>query len=163
MKKYTIEIKWAFIFMAVLLLWMVLERAVGLHDDYIHLHPYLTMVYIIPAIWIYVLALKDKKKNFYNGKMSYKQGFVSGVIISIIVTLFSPLNQWIISEIITPDYFNNVIAHSVETGYYLTLEEAQAQFNLKNYIIQSTVWAIGMGILTSAIVALFVREKQMPN
>lgn len=160
MKKLKIELKWAVIFMLTLLLWMVLEKVTGLHDEHIDLHPYLTMLYIIPAIWIYVLALKDKKKNFYHGKMNYKQGFVSGLIISLIVTIFSPLNQWIISELITPDYFENVIKHSVETGYHESLAEADAQFNLKSYIIQSTIWALGMGVITSAIVAFFVKSKK---
>lgn len=160
MKKYKIEIKWAVIFMIVLLLWMVAEKLVGLHDKHIDLHQYLTMLYVIPAIWMYVLALKDKKKNFYNGKMTYKQGFVSGFIISLIVTLFSPLNQWIISEIITPDYFQNVIEYSLETGYHKNRADAEAQFNLKTYIVQSTIWALVMGIVTSAIVAFFVKSKK---
>ena len=159
MKKFTIELKWAIIFMASLLIWMFLEKLVGLHDEHIDLHQYVTMLYMIPAILIYVLALKDVKSNFYGGKMSYKQGFISGLIISVIVTVFSPLNQWIISEVITPDYFENVIAYSVETGYHENIEDAKAQFNLETYIIQSTVWALGMGIITSAIVALFVKTK----
>jgi hypothetical protein len=62
-------------------------------------------------------ALLDKRKNFYNGVMTYKQGFITGLIITAIVTIFSPLTQWIISNVITPDYFKNVIQYSVETGY----------------------------------------------
>ena len=103
---------------------------------------------------------KRQKENFYNGEMNFKQGFISGFIISLIVTLFSPLNQWIISEIITPDYFKNVIAYSVETGYHENMEEAEAQFNLESYIIQSTIGALVMGIITSAILALFVKTKK---
>lgn len=160
MKKYKIELKWAVIFMVVLLLWMVAEKLVGLHDEHLELQQYLTMLYVIPAIWMYVLALKDKKKNFYNGKMTYKQGFVTGFIISLVVTVFSPLNQWIISEIITPEYFQNVIEYSLETGYHKNKADAEAQFNLKTYIIQSTIWALVMGIVTSAIVALFVKSKK---
>lgn len=154
-----IELKWAAIFIIVSLVWMELEKIAGLHDKHIDLQQYLTMLFMIPAILVYVLALKEKKKKDYSGRMSYKQGFISGLIITLIVTLFSPLTQWIISEIITPDYFTNVIAYSVETGYYKTIEEAQAHFNLKNYMIQSTIGAFVMGILTSAIVAFFVKTK----
>ena len=68
--------------------------------------------------------------------MSYKEGFISGLIISIILMIFAPLTQAITSNIITPDYFANVIQYSVETGYHTSLEEAEAYFNLKNYIIQ---------------------------
>lgn len=160
MKTIKIEIKWAFIFMGSLLLWMVLEKLVGLHGKHIDKHQYLTMLYVIPAIWLYVLALKDKKKNYFNGQMNFKQGFISGLIISVIVTVFSPLTQWIISNVITPEYFPNVIAYSVKTGYFKTLSEAEAYFNYKNYAMQSTIWALIMGVITSVIVAFFIKTKK---
>ena len=159
MKNIRIELKWALIFVAMSLLWMVLEKAVGLHSTHIDKHMYLTNLFAIPAILVYVLALKNKKKNFYNGQMTYKQGFLSGLIITIIVALLAPLTQWITSTIITPEYFPNVIAHSVDTGFYETVEEAEAQFNLKTYMVQSVIGALVMGVITSAVVALFVRSK----
>ena len=159
MKNTKTEIKWALIFVVMSLLWMLLEKLVGLHSTHIDKHMYLTNLYSIPAIVVYVLALKDKKKKDYNGQMTYKQGFISGLIITVIVALFAPLTQWITSTIITPEYFPNVIAYSIETGYHKSLEEAQAYFNLKNYIVQSVVGAIVMGVVTSAIVAIFVRTK----
>lgn len=159
--KYSIEIKWAFIFIVMSLLWMVLERAVGLHDVHLDKHLYLTNLFVIPAVWVYVLALKDKKNNFFGGKMNYKQGFISGLIITVIVALFSPLTQWIISTVITPHYFENVIKLSVETGYLKTVEEAEAQFNLSNYMKQSAIGALVMGLVTSAVVAFFVKTKSL--
>jgi hypothetical protein len=160
MEKVRIEIRWAFIFMGMLLVWMVLERLAGLHNTHIDKHQYLTMLFVIPAIWVYVLALNNKKKNYFNGQMNFKQGFISGILISVIIAVFSPLTQWIISYVITPDYFTNVIAHSVKTGYHKSLEDAEAYFNFKNYVMQSTLWALIMGIVTSAIVAFFVRTKK---
>lgn len=154
-----IEIKWGVIFVIMSLVWMELEMIAGLHDEHLNLQQYITMLFMIPAIWIYVAGLKEKKKKDLNGSMTFKQGFVSGLIITVVVTLFSPLTQWITSEIITPDYFTNAIAYTVETGYYKTIEEAEAYFNLKNYIIGSTVGALLMGIATSAIVAFFVKTK----
>jgi len=107
-----------------------------------------------------VMALKDKKNVFYGGQMSYKQGLVSGIVLSIFIAFLSPLTQWITSTIITPEYFPNVIAHAVETGYFQSVEEAQAYFNLENYIVQSTIGALVMGIITTAIAMLFIRTKQ---
>jgi hypothetical protein len=160
MKNRKIEIKWALMFVVMSLLWMLLEKLFGLHSTHIDKHMYLTNLFAIPAILVYVLALKEKKKSFFNDKMTYLQGFVSGLIITLIVALLSPLTQWITSTIITPEYFPNVIAYSVETGYHSSLEEAQAYFSLENYIIQSVVGAIVMGVVTSAIVAFFVRTKR---
>lgn len=160
MKSVKIEIKWALIFVIMSLLWMWLEKLSGLHSTHIDKHMYLTNLYAIPAILVYVLALRDKKKKFYQGQMSYSQAFVSGLIITAIVALFSPLTQWITSTIITPEYFPNVIEHSVATGYHTSREEAEAYFNLENYIKQSVIGALIMGLITTAIVALFVRSKK---
>ncbi len=159
MKNIKIEIKWAIIFSIVGLLWMLLEKLSGLHSTYIDYHLYLTNLFAIPAIIMMVMALKDKKKNFYNGKMNYKQGLVSGIILSIIIALLSPLTQWITSYVITPEYFPNVIKRSVELGYYSSTEEAQANFNYKNYAIQSAIGALVMGIVTTAIAMIFIRTK----
>ncbi|HXJ97789.1 MAG TPA: DUF4199 domain-containing protein [Gelidibacter sp.] len=159
MKNQKLEIKWAIIFVIMSLAWMVLEKLCGLHGKYIDYHLYLTNLFAIPAIWVMVLALKDKKKNHYNGNMSYKQGLISGIFISIFIALMSPLSQWVISYIITPEYFPNVIKRSVEIGYFKTTAEAEAQFNYPNYAKQSAIGALVMGVLTSAIAMLFIRTK----
>lgn len=161
MKKYSIEIKWTVTFITMTLLWMLFEKLAGLHSTHIDKHMYLTNLYAIPAIIVFVLALKDKKKNFYNGNMSYKQGLVSGLIISAIVAIVSPLMQWIISYIISPEYFSNVIDYSLKTGHYKTKEEAEAFFNYKNYAVQSTIAAIVMGALTTAIAMIFIKTKRL--
>lgn len=160
MKKYGIEIKWAVIFIIMSLLWMVLEKLVGLHSTHIDKHMYLTNLYAIPAVIVFVLALKDKKRNFYNGNMSYVQGLISGLIISAIVAILSPLMQWVISYVITPEYFPNVIEYSLKTGYHKTREEAEAYFSYKNYAVQSTIASIVMGALTTAIAMIFIRTKR---
>ena len=159
-KKYNIEIKWALIFFAAALIWMLFERIIGLHDAHIDKHSTYTNIFAIPAILIYVLALLDKRKNFYGGVMSFKQGFISGLIITVIVAVLSPLSQVIVSEIISPDYFSNIIDYSVDQGY-MDLEDAQKYFSLGSYIIQAFIGALIMGIITSTIVAAFVRKKKV--
>ena len=160
MKNIRTEIKWAMIFLVMTLAWMLLEKAAGLHGKNIDYHLYLTNLFLIPAVWIYVLALKDKKRRDYQGNMSYRQGLVSGIILSVIIALFSPLTQWIISYVISPEYFPNVIKRSVELGYFKTTAEAEANFNYKNYALQSTLFALVMGVITTLVVMLFVRTKK---
>ena len=158
MKNRAIEIKWGVIFAISTLAWMVLEKSLGWHDEHIADHATYTNLFAIVAIALYVFALRDKKKNFYQGQISYKEAFISGVIVTIVVTILSPLTQYIISEIITPDYFSNVIAYAVESGN-ATQEQAESSFNLQSYIIQASLGALVMGIVTSAVVAFFVRSK----
>jgi len=160
MKHVKIEIKWAIIFSVVALLWMVLEKLCGLHGKYIDYHLYLTNLFAIPAIVVMVMALKDKKKSFYGGQMNYKQGLISGIILSAVIALISPLTQWITSYVITPEYFPNVIKRSVELGYFKTTAEAEANFNYQNYAVQGAIGALVMGLLTTAIAMIFIRTKK---
>ncbi len=159
MKKYSIEIKWAIFFVVMSLLWMVIEKMAGLHSTQISNHAIFTNFIALPAIILYVLALLDKRENFYHGRMSYKQGFRTGLVITVIVTLLSPLTQYVTSTFITPEYFPNIIDYTVSTGK-MTQEEAVSFFNLKSYIIQGLIGAAIMGLITSAIVALFTKSKK---
>lgn len=160
MEKIKFELKWALIFSIIALLWMLLEKLSGLHGKYIDYHLYLTNVFAVPAIWIMVLALKDKKTQFYGGYITYLQGLTSGIVLSLFIALLSPLTQWITSYIISPEYFPNVIKRSVEIGYYMTIEEAETNFNYSNYAKQGAIGALIMGFITTAIAMIFIRSRK---
>lgn len=159
MKKLFHEIKWALIFVAMSLFWVLLERLVGLHDTHIDKHAIYTNLIAIPAITVYVFALLEKKNKFYHGAMTYLQGFISGTIISVIIAILSPLSQIITSEIITPEFFPNAINYSVSAGL-MKQTEAEEYFSLENYIKVGLIGALLMGIVTTAIVAIFTRGKK---
>lgn len=158
MKSIKIEIKWGVLFILVGLIWMVFEKTMGWHDVHIDKHSTYSLFFAPIAIAIYVFALLDKKRNFFGGKMSFKQGFIAGLIITLLVVILSPLSQYITSTFITPDYFKNVIEYSVSSGK-MTSEAAEEYFNLQSYIVQSVIGAAVMGVITSALVAFFVRSK----
>ena len=158
MKKIAIEIKWGIIFTISGLLWMYLEKSLGWHDVLIAKQPIYTMLFSIIAIIVFVLAIKDKKTNYFENSMDWKQGFLSGCIVSLIVALLSPISQFITSEFISPNYFQNAIKFATDNNR-MQLEEAQAYFNLKSYIFQGAYGALSMGIVTSAIVAFFMKSK----
>ncbi|MGF1670457.1 MAG: DUF4199 domain-containing protein, partial [Balneolaceae bacterium] len=134
MNKYKIEIKWGIIFVVMTLVWIAMEKALGLHSTHIEHHATYTNFIAIPAIVIYVLALLEKRKKDFGGTMSYKQGFISGLIITLVVTILSPLSQVLISSVISPDYFSNMIEYTSENGI-MDREAAEAWFNLKSYIV----------------------------
>lgn len=161
MNKYRIEIKWAIIFSVAMILWMLVEKLFGLHEEHIAKHAFYTNFFAIVAIGIYLLALYDKRKNYHNGTMSWKEGFFSGIIITAGIVILSPFVQLLISEFIAPDYFTNISRYSIETGE-MTREQADTYFKPKNYIMQSMVWAAITGIITAAIAALLLRRKT-PN
>ena len=157
MNKFRTEIKWGIIFVISTIIWVTAEKALGYHDEHIADHPTFSMFFMAVAISIFIIALRDKRIKDFGGKMNYKQGFMTGLIISVVVTVLTPLSQYIV-QLISPEYFNNAIEYAVENGKS-TREEAEAYFNLKNYIVQSAIAAFVLGLITTAIVAIFTTKS----
>lgn len=158
MKKIYIEIKWAVIFTIALLCWMLLEKTLGWHEEQIAFRQLLTLFFAPFAILIYLSALREKRRRVYDGKMTWLQAFISGLILSVFIALLSPLGQYISYNFITPEYFNDVIENSV-TNELMTRTRANEYLHITGYIWQAAFGALGLGIVTSAIVAFFVRKK----
>jgi len=158
MRKIAIELKWGIIFFAISLLWMVFENLMGWHGELISKHAVYTNLFVIPAVIMYVMALREKRDKALGGLMTWKQGFITGCVIALVVAVLSPFGQFITHLYVAPEYFPNVIDYSVESGK-MTQQAAEAWFNLTSYIIQSVVGALVMGAATGAVVALFVRKK----
>ncbi|MCW8981946.1 MULTISPECIES: DUF4199 domain-containing protein [Altibacter] len=159
MKKITIELKWAFIFTIMALVWMLLEKTLGWHDENIADHYWLTLLFLPFAALMYVLEMREKRRRYYNKVISWKQAFFSGVVMAVFVALLSPLGQYITHNYITPEYFNNVIDYSV-TNKTMTLKAANEYFNITNYMMQSAIGALVGGIVISAIAAFFMKRKE---
>jgi membrane protease YdiL (CAAX protease family) len=159
LKQRKTEIKWGIIFTIAGLLWMLMERLVGLHDNYIAYHATYTNFFALIAIAIYVLALREKREKDLNGSMTWKQGFISGLIIAVVVAILTPISQWVTHAIISPDYFENVSNFAVTQGE-MSAEQAEVYFQLSSYIVQSMIFALVIGAITAAIVAVFMKTPQ---
>ena len=150
--------KWALIFTAMMLFWHWLEKAVGLHDEHIDKHFIYTNLVAFPAILIYVFALKEKRDKAYQGYMTYREGFTTGMIITLMIAVLSPFVQLISATLISPEFFSNIIHYTVGRGD-VSQAGAESLFNLRSYMLQSFTGALAMGLITSALVALFVQRK----
>ncbi len=151
------EIKWGLIFTFVQFLWICLEFAVGLHDKYVSMHPILTNLFIIPAVYVMYLAIREKK-NILGGKITFGQAFLCGLGVSVIVAVLSPLSQYIFHRFINPNYFQNAINYAISAGK-LTEAEASSYFSLQSYMMQASLGAIVAGVITSLIIAAIIRSK----
>jgi hypothetical protein len=158
MGKFKTEIKWGIIFVLTTLIWNFLEKSLGFHGENIAQHAVVSNFFMIPAFFIYVLGIREKREKDLGGTMTFKEGFIAGMIITLVVTVFTPLTQYLVSTVITPDYFQNMIDYSVEIETY-TQEEAENVFNLQSYMVQSTLLAPAIGAVTSLLVALFMKKS----
>jgi hypothetical protein len=160
MKKFAIEIRWGVMFSLTTMVWMIVENSVGLHDVYIAKQPIYTNLFAIIAIAIYALGIRDKRDNFFKGKMTWKQGFISGVVLSIVISILSPLVQYITYTFISPNFFTNIIKYAVDHKVQ-TQEQAEAYFSIKSYILQGIFGGLSMGVITAAIVAYFIKNEKI--
>ena len=158
MKNIKLELKWAIYFVLMQLIWMLLEKASGLYTLRIHKHAVYSNFIAIPAIAVYVFALLDKRNYFYGGTMTYLQGFISGLMITVFVTLLTPVTQYLVAVGIAPEFFPNMIEYSVGNGS-MTQDAAEKYFNLKSFIVQGMMFTPLMGIVTTLLVATFVKKK----
>lgn len=161
MKNFSIEIKWALRFTLLTLAWAIGEKAIGLHDEYIADYGIYTNLFAIPAFLFFYLAIREKKKYVYNNSLTFRQGFVSGLILSTFIALLNPFAQFVIYKSITPHFFENIIAYKVHSkSFPMPLKNAQELFNLKTYMIESTFTALSKGFITGALVSLILRTKK---
>jgi len=157
MNAIKLELRWAVIFTLAMWVWMLIERLFGLHSTRIEEHAIYTNVFAIVAITIYVLALRDKRDRVYGGLISWGQAFKCGLLISVFVALLTPLSQWVIHTLISPHFFTNMADYAVQNGLMEATAAAQ-YFSLQSYMLQAVLGAFVMGLLTSLVVAFFVRR-----
>ena len=158
MKSIKTELKWAIIFILMSMAWIYVEKMTGLHDENIAQHLIYTNLFAIPAILVYIFALREKKKN-YQHSFTYKKSFLSGLILSLMIALLAPLSTFMSVEYISPNFFSNIIAYSVENEI-MTQTAALEEFNTQSYMLNSLMFSPIFGIVTTAIVAIFVRDKK---
>lgn len=158
MKNFAIEIKWAINYSIAFMLWMIFEKSIGWHDATIGKQMIYTNLFGFVALAVYFFAFRDKKKNFFNNSITFRQGFMFGVYLSGLIALFAIVTQYITYTFITPNYFDTLIAEVVKNKKQ-TLEQAQAFFNYKSYLFQSIFGTLSIGIVTGAIIANFMKTK----
>lgn len=158
MEKFRIELKWAVIYSLCLLIWMYLERTMGWHTDQIKFQPIYTMFFGLVTIAVYLLALFNKKKDYYKNQIDWKQGFLSGAILSLFIAVLTPIVLFITFEYISPDFFSNIINYKVENSK-MSLEDAEKYFSFSNYIYTNTFSTLSNGIVLSAIISFFIKTK----
>lgn len=158
MRKIQIEFKWSIIFNIALLCWILLENTLAWHEDGIENFWWLSLIFSPFAILMYLLALRQKRRSVYYGEMTWSQGFRTGVILSFLIALISPLTQYIIHSFFTQEYFNTLLEFSI-TNNLLTHSKLNAFLNIDNYLWQASLGVLCLGIITSAVTAIFVRKE----
>ena len=157
MKKFAIEIKWGIRYAFLWILWLLIEKSSGYYESKISDYALYSMLFTFVTIFVYYVAIKEKKKDFFKDEMSWKQGCVTGIFLTIVMAILTPLCQIIFHKAIAPEFFPNMIEYSVSKGN--SKEVAENYFNLSSFIIQNIFSTLSLGVVISAVVALFLQTK----
>jgi hypothetical protein len=151
MSKFEIEFKWAVYFIILLFIWFYVEKILGLHDQNVKWEGLFSLMVIIPQAVLYHLALKTKKNQFYKGKISWKQAFFSGAIISLIIAGLSPIVSYTTTAVISPDFMENFRQQS---------GQSRDVFSANQFATSMLFSLLSNGIVISAIIAILIKRKE---
>lgn len=159
MNKFRIEFRWAIYYTFLSILWFQLEKSLGFHDQNIDNQPYITNLFYVIIFIIYIFALIDKKKNYFKGVMTWQQGLISGVVLSVLAMILSPFAIYFKLKYINPNFFEQMIKASISRG--IKLENAEALFNMKSYITLGVVDCLSFGIIFAALASAITKSKNI--
>ena len=150
-----IELRYAVLTSLLVLLWLIMEFEIGLQDKYVAFHPYISLLAFLIPVVTYRLAIREKIEEKY-GKLSFKQAFVSGLLMTFFCSILAVPIQIGFQKLVNPDFFETMILHAAQSGK-TSPEQALAFFNLRSYIIESTLYTFLFGVVLSLVFAFRMR------
>jgi membrane protease YdiL (CAAX protease family) len=153
-----IEVRWGAIYFLCSVLWIYFEKSMGWHGPEIDKHAAYSIIFAIPAIFIYWLALRNKRKKSFQGEMTWKLGFLSGMRMTFVIILLSPIAQILFHRYFSPDYFSNMIEFAVNIENR-DRERMEHFFTLSNFIFQAMKDALIWGAVMSAMIPAVMKKQ----
>ena len=157
-----IEIRFAVLISLLMLLWLMLEYLVGLHDQYIQYHPAVTLFALIIPVGCSYLAVKEKTIQL-GGAITFKQAFITGFFIAVFAAVLTVPTQFMFHNLVNPDFFQIMIDYACARAASLHMnvpkakEEATMYFNLPSYIVQCFFSTLFFGVIISLVMAWRMR------
>ncbi len=153
MNKYAIEIKWATILSLAYLIWMIIEKQFGFHSEKALQEPLFNLLFIPFLVVLFYFAIRNKKKTIFNNEMEWKQGFASGIVLTLLLTVTTTVVVMLTFNIISPDFFKTAIEQSDNKDL------AQLNYNLPIFIKNNIFDKLSFGVVLAAIMSYFIKTK----
>lgn len=160
MKSFKIELRWAILYSLAIMVWGIIEQKLGWHDAHINYQlPLHLLATIIIMTVVLIVMIKQKRNNYYKGKMEWKQGIVTGGKFAVIAAALSVLTQYFIYHYISPDFFSHAIDYVTNKDQYpMSLKDAKEIFSMKSYIVQGIQDCFSFGLVIAAIVSFALKK-----
>ena len=128
-----LELKWVSIIIILHILWHVGERMLGFYGEKSNYQEFSGMVFMALYAFVMYLAIADLRSR-NRGFLNKRQGFLSGLFISLILVAFAPIMVGLLAFVIQPDFFNEMIMASTTNGEYQSYQMAEQEYNYWSYV-----------------------------
>ena len=161
------ELRWGLIIGLVNLAWLYGTYYAGLHTRGMVGIQVLTIGSFLLSIVGYVFALREVVRR--EPETSYLEGIRSGAVIAGIVAVIAVIAQFGYFKLVNPGWTDYMVEQTREHFAAQGLpadqveeiaEQSRKTFGLASYMIQSALGAIFLGMLSSAIILIFLRRKR---
>jgi hypothetical protein len=150
-----IKLRYAVLTNLLILTWLTVEYLLGLQDNYIALYPYTSALSVGFFFFCYQKAFTEETE-LRQGSFSFKQGILSGFLLSLFTGLIAgPVHYWFY-KFINPELIGNILQHTIAQSH--AAPEVLAHFiNRPALTFQAMLYTFLAGILVSLILAWRMR------
>ncbi|WP_160164071.1 DUF4199 domain-containing protein [Nafulsella turpanensis] len=165
---FKIALKYGVLIVLFTFIWICLEYWAGLHADYIDYHPLATLLSLVVPLLLLYYAMREAKRED-DGEFTYGDAFKTGVFVTLVVALLNPLGQWLFQQMVFPGYLEAMQAHAEakQLAQGIDVEVAQQvaaeEYALDSFLLRAVLGSLTAGLVMSAILAIFVRDKALPK
>ncbi|POY38942.1 hypothetical protein C3K47_00110 [Solitalea longa] len=159
------EFKWALVISLLNFIWLLLEYAVGLHDRYLSVLPYVTLFSIIIPVVFIRKALVEKRENEYLKNISFWQSMLSGSFITVVCSVISVFSMMIYFKLINPQFTDFMVEYvakkAADNGENIAQasERARIYFSMKSYMQKAFGGTMLIGLLVTLFWSILIKRK----
>ena len=162
----SLELKWGIIIGLANLIWLYGSYYLGMHETMGGIQIMVVSGFFITVAG-FILGLRAVKKN--EPEINYLEGLKSGVVMAGVTAVIAPLSQIGYFKWINPGWTKHMMEltreYYSEKGYgndivEIAVKDAEVKFALKNYLLQSTLGAIVIGCILSAMIMMFLWKRK---
>lgn len=132
--------------------WLLLEKALGLHDVRLALYPYFLLIALVPTLILWQWGMRRIRLHL-TGEITFLRLFQSGLWAVGVWALGAAAGQAIFLNVISPSFLEQAAARAVQSG--MSLESVAAAYQFRSYVFQNVLATLSQGVVLAAGFAYF--------
>lgn len=156
-----LELKWVAIIFVVHILWHIAEKMLGIYGANVAYKDISGPLFLVVYGGIMFLAISDlRSKN--RGYLNRRHGFLSSLFISFVLVALAPVMVALLVFVISPDFFNDMIIATTDSGIYSSYAAAENEFNFWSFVRLYMVSYLLAGALSGALWSFLLHKMPEP-